>query len=157
MQIDYQIDFKAPEFEDLREANVYALLESHPMLRSLDLSYCPKAEVRPEFLQRISELCNGVEILSIEGTRIKHFNSSTIQNDIYFKNVHTFTFLPDQIDSRIPFKFEALENFTFRFWAGELVKASLDFVRNNPSIKKFIMLNCDVRNFTEKNLTEIRE
>lgn len=44
MKIDYQIDFNAPEFEDLRETNVYALLESHSMLRSLDLSYCPKAK-----------------------------------------------------------------------------------------------------------------
>lgn len=124
------------EIPGFREKHILAALKSNPRIRSLCL-YSLDYNLPFEFFQTISETCECLETLEING------NLSEFIDTVHFKSVKSFSIYPIEYSiTSIPFTFVALEIFNWKVPIRNKIEEFIfDFIQNNPTITEFSFCN----------------
>lgn len=142
--------FNALNWCGFQEENILSALQMNPNLRSLSLH--SRFPLRKEFLREVSVLCESLETLQISGLHCK--------SKVHFKNVKHFKLADHccRACNLIPFTFDALEIFNIKSYK-PLESFIIEFIRNNPTIKKLKFLSFFVKHemLTPDNLIEMRK
>lgn len=135
------------EIPGFREENILAALKANPQIRSLCL-YSLDYDLPLEFFRKISETCDCLETLEINGY-LAQFNST-----VHFKKVKMFSLCPIGCHiTSIPFTFDALKAFNWK--VSELQESIFSFIQNNPSITKFSFCNSFNKSVNIENVNSI--